>query len=129
MVSIFHFDPKFTCLVQIKGPPNLEALGGRLTRLCSGPPLAYYILLRRCFLFRFVEPLVYGAYPRSMRQLVKDRLPTFTEKETMMVNRSFDFIGINYYTSRYGKNEPASSGKPISYSNDQLASSWTRSKL
>ncbi|CAB4310939.1 unnamed protein product [Prunus armeniaca] len=73
----------------------------------------------------FVEPLVYGAYPRSMSQLVKDRLPTFTEKETMMINRSFDFIGINYYTSRYGKNEPASSGKPISYSNDQLASSWT----
>ncbi|VVA21759.1 PREDICTED: beta-glucosidase [Prunus dulcis] len=73
----------------------------------------------------FVEPLVYGAYPRSMRQLVKGRLPTFTEKETMMVKRSFDFIGINYYTSRYGRNEPASSGKPISYSNDQLASLWT----
>ncbi|PQM33173.1 hypothetical protein Pyn_16841 [Prunus yedoensis var. nudiflora] len=36
-------------------------------------------------------------------------------------------MGINYYTSRYGKNEPASPGKPISYGNDQLASSWTKS--
>ncbi|KAL6280922.1 hypothetical protein ACE6H2_017803 [Prunus campanulata] len=76
--------------------------------------------------FVLVEPLVYGAYPRSMRQLVKTRLPNFTEKEMMMVKRSFDFIGINYYTSRYGKNETASPGKPISYRNDQLALSWTK---
>ncbi|PQQ17364.1 hypothetical protein Pyn_06696 [Prunus yedoensis var. nudiflora] len=73
-----------------------------------------------------VEPLVYGANPRSMRQLVKTRLPNFTEKEMMMVKRSFDFISINYYTSRYGKNEPASPGIPISYRNDQLASSWIK---
>ena len=32
-------------------------------------------------LIRYMEPLVYGDYPSSMRCLVKDRLPTFTKEE------------------------------------------------
>ncbi|KAM4107570.1 hypothetical protein ACB094_04G155800 [Castanea mollissima] len=52
----------------------------------------------------FLKPLVFGCYPRIMRRLVKDRLPTFTKKEKKMIKGSFDFIGINYYASRYAKN-------------------------
>ncbi|KAB2612837.1 hypothetical protein D8674_035153 [Pyrus ussuriensis x Pyrus communis] len=52
---------------------------------------------------RLVEPLVYGDYPKSMRDLVKDRLPSFTNEEKNLVKGSFDFIGINYYTSIYAK--------------------------
>ncbi|KAI6682739.1 hypothetical protein NL676_028652 [Syzygium grande] len=51
----------------------------------------------------FMEPLVYGSYPASMRSIVKERLPTFTDVEKELVRGSFDFIGFNYYTTRYAK--------------------------
>ena len=54
-------------------------------------------------LFRYMEPLVFGDYPKSMKLYVKERLPKFTEQEKKLVKGSFDFIGINYYTSRYTK--------------------------
>lgn len=54
----------------------------------------------------FLDPLVHGDYPSIMRSLVKDRLPTFTAEETKLINGSFDFIGINYYTSSYAQNIP-----------------------
>lgn len=69
---------------------------------------------------RFMEPLVRGEYPLSMRRLVKDRLPVFSAKEKELVKGSFDFIGINYYTARYAKNIPINpQAAPISYSADQ----------
>ncbi|XP_044510162.1 beta-glucosidase 24-like [Mangifera indica] len=54
----------------------------------------------------YMEPLVFGKYPESMKQIVNQRLPTFSIEEEKLVHRSFDFIGINYYTSRYAKNIP-----------------------
>ncbi|CAL9007971.1 unnamed protein product [Prunus brigantina] len=50
--------------------------------------------------------MVHGAigiwsYPKSMRHLVKERLPIFTKEERRLLKYSFDFVGINYYTSRY----------------------------
>ncbi|XP_048440049.1 beta-glucosidase 24-like [Pyrus x bretschneideri] len=69
----------------------------------------------------YVEPLVYGDYPKSMRDLVRDRLPSFTKDEKNLIKGSFDFIGINYYTSIYAKNSPPSPQKPICYSTDSLA--------
>lgn len=45
--------------------------------------------------------MVFGDYPITMRNIVKERLPTFTEEEKELVKGSFDFIGLNYYTSRY----------------------------
>ncbi|XP_062116007.1 beta-glucosidase 24-like isoform X2 [Humulus lupulus] len=50
----------------------------------------------------FVEPLLFGDYPMTMRTIVQERLPTFTTKEKNLVKGSVDFIGLNYYTSRYG---------------------------
>lgn len=61
---------------------------------------------------RYMEPLVYGDYPKSMRKLVKDRLPTFSNEEKKMIKGSFDFIGINYYTTRYAKSLPIDLSAP-----------------
>ncbi|XP_050256885.1 myrosinase 4-like [Quercus robur] len=36
-----------------------------------------------------------------MKALVRDGLPKFTDDEKTLIKRSFDFIGINYYTSKY----------------------------
>ncbi|KAK5814010.1 hypothetical protein PVK06_029462 [Gossypium arboreum] len=64
----------------------------------------------------FMEPLMHGEYPESMRRLVKDRLPVFTVQQNELVKGSFDFIGINYYTSRYAKNIPSTpNAAPASY--------------
>ncbi|KAI5356404.1 hypothetical protein L3X38_009299 [Prunus dulcis] len=68
----------------------------------------------------YMEPLVYGDYPKSMRDFVKDRLPTFTQEEKKLLEGSFDFIGINYYTTRYVKNQPASTAKAVAYRFDSL---------
>ncbi|XP_030953642.1 beta-glucosidase 13-like [Quercus lobata] len=59
---------------------------------------------RRAFDFLvgwFLEPLVFGDYPFIMKALVRDGLPEFTDDEKTLIKGSFDFIGINYYTSRY----------------------------
>lgn len=51
----------------------------------------------------FLDPLIFGDYPASMRELVGDRLPSF-ENHTysgIIVKGSFDFIGLNHYTTNY----------------------------
>ncbi|KAK4843877.1 hypothetical protein QYF36_013827 [Acer negundo] len=69
----------------------------------------------------FVEPLVFGDYPGIMREIVKDRLPTFSAKEKNLIKGSFNFIGLNYYTSRYAKSIPINlHATPIRYTADEF---------
>ncbi|KAH7439484.1 hypothetical protein KP509_04G063900 [Ceratopteris richardii] len=52
----------------------------------------------------FLGPLVFGDYPSSMRTLVRDSLPSFQNRipgRRVWVNGSFDFIGLNHYTTTY----------------------------
>ncbi|XP_009758225.1 beta-glucosidase 12-like isoform X1 [Nicotiana sylvestris] len=48
-----------------------------------------------------LHPLTYGDYPIIMKGLVGKRLPKFTPKESELVKGSFDFLGMNYYTSNF----------------------------
>nr|AAG25897.1 silverleaf whitefly-induced protein 3 [Cucurbita pepo] len=66
----------------------------------------------------FLNPIVYGDYPQSMRDLVGRRLPTFTKDETTFIMNSFDFLGINYYTANYAKDNPSDIHPAQSYLND-----------
>ncbi|KAG2292078.1 hypothetical protein Bca52824_038747 [Brassica carinata] len=54
----------------------------------------------------FLDPLVYGEYPRIMRELVGDRLPKFTPQESDLVKGSLDFLGLNYYVTQYASDAP-----------------------
>ncbi|KAM3358468.1 beta-glucosidase 13-like [Capsicum galapagoense] len=54
----------------------------------------------------FIDPVTYGDYPASMHKAAKNRLPKFTIEETEMVKNSYDFLGLNYYTSTYAANIP-----------------------
>ncbi|KAI3467259.1 hypothetical protein Pfo_023922 [Paulownia fortunei] len=47
----------------------------------------------------FIEPLILGDYPRSMRTRVGSRLPRFSQAQSTQLKGSFDFIGINHYTT------------------------------
>ncbi|KAK8935829.1 hypothetical protein KSP39_PZI013370 [Platanthera zijinensis] len=40
-----------------------------------------------------------------MRALVRERLPSFTPEESAKLKNSFDFIGLNYYTARYARDQ------------------------
>ncbi|KAJ4711684.1 putative Beta-glucosidase [Melia azedarach] len=76
----------------------------------------------------YMDPLIYGNYPFSMRTLVGKRLPKFTEEQSRMVKGSFDFIGINYYTANYAAEIPVANSVNISYSTDSLANLTTQRK-
>ncbi|XP_077230515.1 beta-glucosidase 44-like isoform X2 [Tasmannia lanceolata] len=49
----------------------------------------------------FLNPIIWGEYPKTMQKIVKERLPKFTSSQTKMVKGSIDFVGINQYTSFY----------------------------
>lgn len=38
-----------------------------------------------------------------MKEYVGDRLPVFEDDEKKMIIDSFDFLGINYYTSKFAR--------------------------
>eukprot|EP01018_Ginkgo_biloba_P033175 Gb_35946 [translate_table: standard] len=57
----------------------------------------------------FMDPLTKGHYPSIMRDLVGRRLPTFSRRQSLRLKRSFDFIGLNYYTSNYAIHNPQQS--------------------
>ncbi|CAN1238031.1 Putative beta-glucosidase 41 [Linum grandiflorum] len=53
----------------------------------------------------FLDPIFFGQYPLSMRQLAGDRLPEISSEMAKLIMLSVDFIGINHYTSYYVRND------------------------
>ncbi|KAJ4829588.1 hypothetical protein Tsubulata_038394 [Turnera subulata] len=66
----------------------------------------------------FMDPITYGRYPRTMRDLVQSRLPYFSETDSEMLKGSIDFLGLNYYSARYVKNVDSVDPNHISYTDD-----------
>jgi beta-glucosidase len=66
----------------------------------------------------FMHPVTFGEYPATMRRLVGRRLPEFTAEQSEKLKKSFDFVGINYYTSNYAKAAPAPNGLQQQYGTD-----------
>ncbi|VAH54568.1 unnamed protein product [Triticum turgidum subsp. durum] len=74
----------------------------------------------------FLEPVVRGDYPFSMRSLIGDRLPMFTKEEQEKLASSCDIMGLNYYTSRFSKHVDMSPDfTPTLNTDDAYASSET----
>jgi len=61
-----------------------------------------------------MEPLTSGRYPENMRILVGKRLPEFSAEESTLLAGSLDFLGLNYYTSKYAANRPKVEPSPTS---------------
>ena len=68
--------------------------------------------------YRFLDPIINGWYPYSMQEIVKDRLPLFSDEESRMVKGSIDYVGINHYTSYYMKDPGTWNLMPVSYQDD-----------
>ncbi|KAL9354870.1 hypothetical protein Peur_052840 [Populus x canadensis] len=71
----------------------------------------------------FMDPLTNGDYPRNMHDFVGGRLPEFTAEESKMLKGSYDFIGINYYTTYYAQNIDANY-QSVGFMSDARAN-WT----
>ncbi|XP_022889326.1 beta-glucosidase-like [Olea europaea var. sylvestris] len=67
----------------------------------------------------FVAPIVIGDYPESMKERVGTRLPIFTSQEEKLVKGSYDFLGVNYYTSYYAVNHPLPPDEPPNFITDR----------
>ena len=70
---------------------------------------------------RFLDPLTSGDYPHTMRSIVGKRLPKFTKEQSKLLNGSFDFLGINYYTARYATSTPKNNSLQASFVTDPQA--------
>ncbi|KAH7837726.1 hypothetical protein Vadar_017285 [Vaccinium darrowii] len=66
----------------------------------------------------FVDPVVYGQYPQSMRKLVGNRLPEFLEIESARLRGSYDFLGVNYHTAQYVSDASNINVEKLSYATD-----------
>ncbi|CAL8150834.1 unnamed protein product [Prunus armeniaca] len=66
----------------------------------------------------FMEPLTSGDYPNNMRSLVGTRLPKFTTAQSKALIGSFDFLGLNYYTSHYASDASNNVYEHASYLTD-----------
>ena len=52
----------------------------------------------------FADPIVFGQYPKEMTSVITgDRLPKFNSSASALLKGSFDFLGLNYYSSSYVK--------------------------
>ncbi|OAY67465.1 Beta-glucosidase 22 [Ananas comosus] len=62
----------------------------------------YAICMEQCdkvSIIRILNPLVFGDYPKVMKTNAGSRIPSFTKAQSKKLQGSFDFIGINHYTS------------------------------
>jgi len=66
-----------------------------------------------------LNPITYGEYPTSMRELVKGRLPPFSSPDE--VKGTYDFVGLNYYTAYYAANANTSDPDHLRYQTDSNA--------
>ncbi|KAI3750080.1 hypothetical protein L2E82_20704 [Cichorium intybus] len=56
----------------------------------------------------FLNPLVNGDYPEIIKKNAGNRIPTFTKFESERIKGSFDFLGLNHYSTLYVKDDPNS---------------------
>ncbi|CAL5357629.1 unnamed protein product [Camellia sinensis] len=55
-----------------------------------------------------INPLVFGDYPKIVKNNAGSRILEFTKVESKLVKGSFDFLGVNNYNTLYIKDKPSS---------------------
>lgn len=54
----------------------------------------------------FLDPVVFGDYPQEMRERLGSRLPSISSELSAKLRGSFDYMGINHYTTLYATSTP-----------------------
>ncbi len=73
------------------------------------------------FLAWFADPVYCGQYPKVMVARVKDRLPSFSDKDKGLLKNSTDFFGLNHYATMLAANNTNGSRKTEVYGNGGLS--------
>lgn len=69
----------------------------------------------------YMDPIVFGDYPAQMKGWLSNRLPAFTKEQSATLKGSYDFIGVNYYTTYYAISVPPPNAFEMSYEGDNRA--------
>lgn len=75
--------------------------------------IIYSCEIKSCIIYRFTDPVVFGDYPKSMRENLGDRLPKFTAEQSALLKGSYDWIGFNHYSTQYAYNTSIMDGNDI----------------
>ncbi|CAH9141773.1 unnamed protein product [Cuscuta epithymum] len=51
----------------------------------------------------YMDPIIYGTYPKEMKDVLGPLLPEFSTSNMEMLGNGLDFIGINHYTTIYAQ--------------------------
>ncbi|CAL4977027.1 unnamed protein product [Urochloa decumbens] len=54
----------------------------------------------------FLDPLYHGDYPEIMKKTAGSKLPKFSNRQSEQLINSVDFLGVNYYSINYVKDDP-----------------------
>ncbi|CAH9093535.1 unnamed protein product [Cuscuta epithymum] len=49
----------------------------------------------------FLHPIIYGTYPKEMKDMLGPLLPEFSRHDLVKLKSGLDFIGVNHYTTYY----------------------------
>lgn len=81
--------------------------------------------MKQTFLTGLRTLLTHGDYPSTVKELVGNRVPKFTKKQSDMINGSYDFVvGLNYYATYYAFDVPPSNNSASkSFTTDSQADS------
>ncbi|XP_047321867.1 vicianin hydrolase-like [Impatiens glandulifera] len=69
----------------------------------------------------FLHPMTYGDYPEEMKTIIGNRLPRFTAEQSKLLIKSYDFLGVNYYSTYYASNVLTVKRTNLSMSTDNQA--------
>ena len=54
----------------------------------------------------FSDPVFFGDYPAAMKQILGERLPSFSDEEKQLLKGSADFFGLNHYGTNWVSDAP-----------------------
>ncbi|KAK4777777.1 hypothetical protein SAY87_017964 [Trapa incisa] len=74
----------------------------------------------------YLEPIIKGDYPKTVRSIVGTRLPKFTGAQSKLLKGSMDYIGLNYYTTYYAQNGSPASADKLTFTTDSQVNSLTK---
>ncbi|XP_077227217.1 beta-glucosidase 22-like [Tasmannia lanceolata] len=75
-----------------------------------------------------VNPLIFGDYPEIMKKNAGSRIPSFTKHQSEKVKGSFDFLGLNHYTTVYVQDNSNNLQKGLRDFNGDMFAKLTDSK-